>query len=139
MEENCSEDLGVDIIRIYDVNPTEQWPLPSINIVLGGYPMMRMPFVEDNRQRPYLKDGQAPITWFVTVGSIRDQKNVLVFKILPFLLEMGSTGGEILWCPCPEGADEANFRQDCFEVLDAFEKLEEFNFRFKMSFKMGLA
>ena len=72
-------------------------------------------------------------------GSVRDQKNVLVYEILPFLLEMGSTGGEILWCPCPEDADEADFRQDCFEVLDAFEKLEEFNVRFKMSFKMGLA
>ena len=52
---------------------------------------------------------------------------------------MGSTGGEILWCPCPEDADEADFRQDCFEVLDAFEKLEEFNVRFGMSFRMGLA
>ena len=51
----------------------------------------------------------------------------------------GSTGGEILWSPCPEDAEEADFRQDCLEVLDGYEKMEEFNVRYGMSFKIGLA
>ncbi len=55
------------------------------------------------------------------------------------MMAMDSTGGEILWCPCLEDADKADFRQDCMEVIDAFEKLEEFNIRYKKSFKMGLA
>jgi len=139
MEENRSDDLGIDIIRIFDVNPRKQWPLPTNNIVLGGYPMIRMPFVEDDIQRTYLKDGESPITWYVTYGNIRDQKNLLVYKILPFLMKMESTGGEILWCPCPEDAYEADFRQDCLEVIDAFEKMEELNVRYKKSFRMGLA
>jgi len=77
MEENCSEDIGVDVVRIFDVNPREQWPLPSSNIVLGGIPLNRMPYVEDDRQRPYIKDGQVPITWFIVYGSVRDQKNMV--------------------------------------------------------------
>ena len=49
-----------------------------------------------------------------------------------------STGGEILWSPCPEKAAEADFRQDCLEVLDGFEKMEEFNARYGTSFRMGI-
>ena len=93
MEENCSEDLGCDIVRIFDVNPMKKWPTNSI--VLGGYPLMRMPFVVEDRNRPYLEDGESPITWFITYGSVRQQKNVLVYEILPFLMMKETTGGEI--------------------------------------------
>jgi hypothetical protein len=89
--------------------------------------------------RPYLKDGESPITWFITYRSVRQQKNVLVYEVLPFLMMKETTGGEILWCPWPEDVEEADFRQDCLEVIDGFEKLEEFNVRFGMSFRMGLA
>jgi len=140
MEENRSEDFGCDVIRIFDVDPRKQWPLKTNNIVLGGYPLLRMPFVKDDRSRPQcLEDGESPITWFLTSGSVRQQKNVLVYKVLPFLMEQEATGGEILWCPCPENAEEDDFRQDCLEVIDGFEKLEEFNARYDMSFRMGLA
>jgi len=37
-------------------------------------------------------------------------------------MEQEATGGEILWCPCPEDVEEDDFRQDCLEVLDGFEK-----------------
>jgi len=137
MEENCSEDLECDVVRIFDVNPTKEWP--TNNIVLGGYPLMRMPFVVDDMNRPYLKDGESPITWFITYGSVRQQKNVLVYEVLPFLMMKETTGGEILWCPCPEDVEEADFRQDCLEVIDGFEKMEDFNARFGKSFRMGLA
>jgi hypothetical protein len=38
MEENCSEDLGCDVVRIFDINPTKEWPLQTNNVVLGGHP-----------------------------------------------------------------------------------------------------
>jgi len=62
-----------------------------------------------------------------------------VYEVLPFLVEQDAIGGQILWCPCPGNAFEADFRQDCLEVLDGFEKLEEFNARYSMRFRMGLA
>jgi len=139
MKENCSDDLECDVIRIFDVNPTKEWPLKTNNVVLGGYPLMRMPYVVDDMNRPYLKDGESPITWFITYGSVREQKNILEYEVLPYLMMTGSTGGEILWSPCPEDATEADFRQDCLEVLDGFEKMEEFNVRYQMSFRMGIA
>ena len=139
MEDNRSEDLGSECVRIFDMNPMKTWPLPTSNIVLRGRPLTRMPFVIDDIQRPYMKDGESPITWFVTFGSIRDQKDVLLYEILPFLMAMNLTGGEILWCPCPNDVKGADFRQDCLEVIDGFKKMEEFNVRYKMSFKMGLA
>ena len=139
MEENCSDDLGCDVVRIFDVNPLKEWPLQTNNIVLGGHTMMRMPFVIDDRNRPYLKDGESSITWFITHGNVRQQKNVLIYEVLPFLMKKESTGGEILWCPCLEDVEEADFIQDCLEVIDGYEKIEEFNVRYGMSFKMGLA
>ncbi len=66
MEENCSDDLGCSVVRIFDVNPTKKWPLLTNNIILGGYPLMRMPFVADDRNRDYLTDEERPITWYIT-------------------------------------------------------------------------
>ncbi len=139
MEDNRSEDLMSECVRIFDMDPMKRWPLPTSNIMLGGQPFVRMPFVVDDIQRPYMKDGESPITLFVNFGSIRDQRNVLFYEILPFLMEMNSQGGEILWCPCPDNVEGADFRQDCLEVIDLNEKLEEFNHRYKTSYWMGLA
>ena len=74
MEDNRSEDLESECVRIFDVNPMKMWPLPTSNIVLGGRPFVRMPFVIDDIQRPlYKKDGESLITWFISFGSVRDQ------------------------------------------------------------------
>jgi len=136
-EDNRSEDIGAEVTRIFDVDPRKQWPLEASSVVLGGYQLLRMPFVQDDRSRSQcLEDGQSPITWFLTKGTVRDQKNVLVYEVLPFLVEQDAIGGQILWCPCPGNAFEADFRQDCQEVLDGFEKLEEFNNRYSMRFRM---
>jgi hypothetical protein len=72
-------------------------------------------------------------------GKRQNQKNVLVYEVLPFLVEQDEIDAQILWCPCPRNAVEADFRQDAQEVLDGFEKLEEFNNRYSMRFSMGLA
>ena len=51
MEENRSEDIGCDVVRIFDVDPRKKWPLKINNIVLGGYQLLRMPFVGDDKNR----------------------------------------------------------------------------------------
>jgi len=140
MEENRSTDIGCDVVRVFDMDPRKQWPQKVNNIVLGGYQMLKMPFVKDDKNRTeYLKDGDSPITWFLTEGSIRQQRFVLIYEILPFLMEQGATGSEILWCPFPVNTENEDFRQDCMEVIDGYEKLMEFNARYDTNFRMGLA
>ena len=78
MEENRSDDIGCNVVRIFDVDPRQKWPQIS-NIVLGPGKFLRMPFVEDDKSRTlYLKDGVSPITWFLTMGTVRQQKQVLL-------------------------------------------------------------
>ncbi len=140
MEDNRSEDLESECVRIFDVNPMKRWPLPTSNVVVGGRPFIRMPFVNDDIQRAlYKKDGESPVMWYISFGSVRDQKNVLLYEVLPFLMEMNAAGGEILWSPCPDEVEGVDFRQDCLEVIDAFERIEEWNARYKTNYWMGLA
>jgi len=71
MEENRSDDIGCDVLWIFDVDPRQKWPQTS-KIVLGAGQFLRMPFVEDDKTRTlYLKDGESPITWFLTMGTVR--------------------------------------------------------------------
>ena len=51
MEENRSEDIGCNVLRIFDVDPRKKWPQAS-NIVLGGGQLLRMPFVGDDKTKP---------------------------------------------------------------------------------------
>jgi len=138
MEENRSDDIGCDVLRIFDVDPRKKWPQTASNIVLGPGQFMRMPFVGDDKIRPHLKDGESPITWFLTMGSVRQQKSVLLYEIMPFLMEQGAYSTEILWCPFPYDTEDQDFRQDCMEVIDGFEKMMEYNARYDTKFRMGL-
>jgi len=40
---------------------------------------------------------------------------------------MNAEGGDILWCPSTDKVECADYRQDALEVLDVYEKIEEFN------------
>jgi len=79
------------------------------------------------------------VTWYLCFGSVRDQRDVLLYEVLPFLVEMDAEGGDILWCPCPDDVEGVDYRQDAMEVLDAYEKLEEFNCLYGTKFRLGLA
>jgi hypothetical protein len=79
MEENRSDDIGCDVVRIFDVDPRQKWPQTS-SIMISAGQFLRMPFVEDDKTRTqYLKDGVSPITWFLTMGTVRQQKFVLLY------------------------------------------------------------
>jgi len=72
------------------------------------------------------------------MGTVRQQKLVLLYEVLPFLMEQEAYDTQILWCPFPYVTDGQDFRQDTMEVLDGFEKLMEFNARYETNFRMGL-
>jgi len=139
MEENRSDDISCNVVRIFDVDPREKWPQIS-NIVLGPGKFLGMPFVEDDKPNTeYLSDEVSPLTWFLTVGTVRQQKQVLLYEILPYLVDQEDYDTEILWCPFPCVIDGQDFRQDTMEVIDGFEKMMEFNARYDTEFRMGLA
>ncbi len=47
-----------------------------------------MPFVEMERKRSqYLTDEVMQITWYVVYGSIHEQKNAIIYKMLPTTFE----------------------------------------------------
>ena len=80
MEENWSDDIGCHVLRIFDIDPREKWPQIS-NIVLGPGQFLRMPFVGDDKTRTlYLKDGESPITWFLTMRTIRQRIRKVFLK-----------------------------------------------------------
>jgi len=81
----------------------------------------------------------SPITWFLTLGTVRQQKLVLLYEVLPYLVDQADYDTEILWCPYPCVIDGQDFRQDTMEVIDGFEKMMEFNARYDTEFRMGPA
>jgi hypothetical protein len=140
MVEECRSGDIAECIRVFDMNPNKEWPLRVKNVVLAGRPFLRMPFVVDDIEREkYKKDGESPATWYLCFGSVRDQRDVLLYEVLPFLVEMKAEGGDILWCPSTDKVENADYRQDALEILDACEKLEEFNTSHETKFRLGLA
>ncbi len=140
MIEECRSGDIAECIRVFDRSPNKEWPLKVKNVVLAGRPFLRMPFVVDDIEREtYKKDGESPATWYLCFGSVRDQRDVLLYEVLPFLVEMDAEGGDILWCPSTDKVECADYRQDALEVLDACEKLEEFNITHGTKFRLGLA
>ena len=135
---NRSKDLECEIVRIFDLDPTVHWPPRQVYLVMGGYPIERMPFVEMERKRDFLTDDVMQVTWYVVYGSVHEQKNVLIYEMLPHIMNgMNLNYGEILWIPCPTNFDEADYKRDSLEILDGIEKLSEFNAKFGTHFKMG--
>ena len=140
MVEECRSGDIAECIRVFDRSPNKEWPLNVKNVVLAGRPFLRMPFVIDDIERDnYKKDGESPATWYLCFGSVREQRDILLYEILPFLVEMNAEEGDILWCPSTDKVEGADYRQDALEVLDAYEKLEEFNTSHGTMFKLGLA
>ena len=108
-------------------------------LVLSGYPIERMPFVEMERKRDFLTDDVMQVTWYVVYGSVHEQKNLLIYEMIQHVMKaMGENYGEILWIPCPTNFDEADYKRDSLEILDGIEKLSEYNAKFGTHFKMGL-
>ncbi len=84
---NCSKDLECEIVRIFDLDPTFRWLPRQIYLVVGGYPIERMPYVEMERKRPkFLADKTMQVTWYVVYGSVHEQKNTIIYEMLPHVM-----------------------------------------------------
>ena len=138
-EANCSTDIECEVVRIFDLDPTKRWPPRQIYLTVGGYPIDRMPYVEEEKKRPrFLRDEIMQLTWYVVYGSIHEQKNVIIYEMLPHVMNvMKEDYGEILWIPCPMDYEEADYKRDYKEVLDCVDKVAEYNARYGTHFKMG--
>jgi hypothetical protein len=85
-----------------------------------------MPFVGDDKtSTTYLKDGESPITWFLTMEYVRKQKKVVLYEVMTLLMEQIAYNTETSWYLFPYDTKGRDFRQDCMEVIDGFEKLME--------------
>jgi len=78
-EANLSKDLECEIVRIFDLDPTIKWPPRQVYLVVGGYPLERMPYLALERTRPFLTDETLQVTWYVVYGSIHEQKTTIVY------------------------------------------------------------
>ena len=138
-EANLSKDLECEIVRIFDLSPVRQWPPKQVYLVVGGYPLERMPYVTEERKRPgYITDEMLQATWYVVNGSVHEQKNTIVYEMLPHVRKvMKETYGEILWIQCPMNYKEADYKRDSWEILEGLEKVSEYNERYGTSFKLG--
>jgi hypothetical protein len=99
--------------------------------------------VENHSERKFIADEYFSKEGYMLTDycmrTIRQQKLVLLYDVLPFLMEQEAYNTEILWCPFPYVIDGQDFRQDTMEVIDGFEKMKEFNARYDTEFRMGLA
>jgi len=110
-----------------------------VYLVVGGYPLERMPYVAEERKRPgYITDEMLQVTWYVVNGSVHEQKNTIIYEMLPHVrMVMKKTYGDILWIPCPMNYKEADYKRDSWEILDCLEKVSEYNERYGTEFKLG--
>ncbi len=91
IEANRSKDIRCEVVRIFDLDPTVQWPPRQVYLVLGGYPIERMPFVEMERKRDFLTDDVMQVTWYVVYGSIHEQKNICIMYGLAYCYVYSNT------------------------------------------------
>ncbi len=65
------------------------------------------------RKRDFLTDEVMQVTWYVVYGSVHEQKNAIIYEMLPHVMNaMNLNYGEILWIPCPTNFDEADYKRD---------------------------
>ena len=50
IERNASQ-TNYDVVRIFNVNPTDEWPPTNIYFEVGGYHLIRIPFIAKEKMR----------------------------------------------------------------------------------------
>lgn len=137
VEEYQAEDFKIPATRTWD-DPNSY---PSMtHIVVGGIEVKNYPsVVPDNRQKDFLSPGKYPVVWYAVDGCIQDQKDMILFEILPECLNRRMClNAQILWIPSNANKEWTDFREDCIQILDAFTKMHEVNIHYQAKFQMGL-
>ena len=117
--------------RVFDVDPSNAKAKVTEYVVLGGRDLKQMAQAgPDHRNRSkYLTDIEMPITWYCCGGSIAQQRDFLINKVIPDLfIRQEAKDTQILWIPSHESKINTNFRTDILEVIDGITKVNT-NFR----------
>ena len=60
IEECLSEDMNYNVVRIFNVKPTDEWPPTNTYFGVGGYHLMRIPFITKEKTQDLHTDKQMP-------------------------------------------------------------------------------
>ena len=126
---------------MFDVNPTSTRAKVTEYVVLGGRDIKLMAqAAPDLRNRnKYYSDLDVPITWYCVGGSVADQRNFLIYEVIPDLhVNQGAKNTQIIWIRSHDSKVNTSFRTDILEVLDGVTKIKEFNLYHKTKFTIGL-
>lgn len=68
---------------------------------VGGSKLKRMAIADADRKRlDYMTERKNPVVWYTVEGVIKDQKDMILYKVLPeFLNNSRYTSAQILWIP----------------------------------------
>ena len=130
----------MNIHRIHNINFSSQHK-PQY-IVIGGKDVEYIAKAEPDRRNKnkYYVDHEVPIIWYACGGSIADQRDILIYKVIPdLLLIQDQTVAQILWIPSHEARINTAYECDIMQILDSIMKVTEFNLVHKTTYKVGLA
>ena len=112
MKEYRSDDKA-DCVIVFDRDPANEWPLKVKIVVLAGRPVVGMPLKdEDISLQTDIGKDESSTSWYICFGGVREQRDVTIYGVLPFLVEMDAERGEVLWCPCPEDVERVKIRME---------------------------
>ena len=144
-ESYVGKDMMFVATRTFDIDPrlsngSFQTGTTS-KIVIGNSEVRNMAKEEPEIKNPrFYTDAQVPVLWYAINGSLIDQRDFLIYEILPdLLINRQQNDAQIIWIPSHENPLRTNFRADIIEILDGVVKLKEFNIHNDTKFKIGLA
>lgn len=94
---------------------------------------------EIKRKQTFKMYDKNPILWIVVEGTIKDQKDMLIYEVLPeFIVSRKLTEAQFLWIPGHHDNSLTSFREDVFEILDGVNKIRKINVYHNTMFRLGL-
>jgi hypothetical protein len=137
VEEYQADDFKIHATRTWD--DPNSYPKMT-HIVVGGVEVKNFPsVVPQNQQKDFLFPGKYPVVWYAVDGCIQDQKDMILFEVLPECINRRScVNAQILWIPSNANKEWTDFREDSMQILDAFTKMHEYNIHYWAKFEMGL-
>jgi len=131
------------VTRTFDLDPRKADGTFNTNqskfVVLGGMEVRNIAKADPEKNLGFYTDEQVPILWYACSGSVADQRDILVYEILPDLLvNREQQEAQIVWIPSHTNKAHTNYKTDIAEVLDGVVKLREFNLYHDTRYKVGL-
>ena len=145
MENYVGNDIKFTLTRTFDKDPRKpggKLELGTMKYIVIGGPDMRDMAVEeaDRKNSRWYTDSQVPIVWYSCGGGLVNQREVLIYIVLPdLIMERQVNEAQIIWVPSHETRADINYMADIMEILDGVVKVKEFNIYSDTEFKLGFA